>query len=53
MQLGAEAAANAGGSIPVWTSGFSLGLTRSDIDKQFVDPFADDPVKFSSAASNL
>lgn len=51
--LGAEAAANADGSIPAWTGGFSRGVTWSDIGKQFVDPFADDPVKFSIDARNL
>ncbi|GAC1033143.1 DUF1329 domain-containing protein [Pseudomonas sp. No.21] len=50
--LGAEAAGNADGSIPAWTGGFSRGITWSDIPKQFVDPFAGDPVKFSIDASN-
>ena len=51
--LGAEAGANADGSIPAWTGGFSRGVIWSDIGKQFVDPFADDPVKFSIDARNL
>ncbi|BBP83147.1 hypothetical protein PHLH8_27890 [Pseudomonas sp. Pc102] len=50
--LGAEAAGNADGSIPAWTGGFSRGITWNDIPKQFVDPFAGDPVKFSIDASN-
>lgn len=33
--------------------GLSRGVTWSDIGKQFVDPFANDPVKFSIDASNL
>ncbi len=51
--LGAEAAGNADGSIPAWTGGFSRGVTWNDIPKQFVDPFASDPVKFPPVTEAL
>jgi hypothetical protein len=50
--IGAEMAANADGSIPSWTGGYSV-KADGDAPSRPADPFADDPILFTITHANL
>ncbi|MBB1520054.1 DUF1329 domain-containing protein [Aquipseudomonas guryensis] len=50
--LGAELAGNADGSIPAWQGGYRQPLASTDIARDFIDPFASDPIELTIDHSN-
>lgn len=51
--IGAEKAGNADGSIPAWTGGITTPPAGYSPGQHYVDPYADDPVKFTISRDNL
>ena len=51
--VGAEAAANAAGTIPAWTGGLTKAVAGHQPGGHYPDPFANDKVLFTIDASNV